>query len=87
MDTYTVNRDGSGLRKLTDEEVRQLPAVAGDTTKDKRLTVYSSTGDLYTLTTPPARSLKSPRPARPRPIRASHRTASASLSHAAATSS
>jgi hypothetical protein len=34
MDT-TVNRDGSGLRKLTAEEVRQLPAVAGDTTRDK----------------------------------------------------
>ncbi len=49
MDTYTVNRDGSALRKLTAEEVRQLPVVAGDTTKDKRLTVYSSTGDLYTL--------------------------------------
>jgi dipeptidyl aminopeptidase/acylaminoacyl peptidase len=49
MDTYTVNRDGSGLRKLTDEEVRQLPPAFGDTTKDKRLMVYSSAGDLYTL--------------------------------------
>ena len=27
MDTYTVNRDGSGLRKLSDEEVRQLPQI------------------------------------------------------------
>lgn len=49
MDTYTVNRDGSGLRKLTDEEVKQLPPASGDTTKDKRLMVYSSAGDLYTL--------------------------------------
>ncbi|MCX6626722.1 MAG: DPP IV N-terminal domain-containing protein, partial [Candidatus Solibacter sp.] len=49
MDTYSVNRDGSGLRKLTDEEVRQLPPASGDTTKDKRLMVYSSAGDLYTL--------------------------------------
>ncbi len=49
MDTYTVNRDGSGLRKLTDQEVRQLPPAFGDTTKDKRLMVYSSAGDLYTL--------------------------------------
>ena len=49
MDTYTVNRDGSGLRKLTGEEVRQLPPALGDTTKDKRLMVYSSAGDLYTL--------------------------------------
>jgi dipeptidyl aminopeptidase/acylaminoacyl peptidase len=49
MDTYTVNRDGSGLRKLADEEVRQLPPALGDTTKDKRLMVYSSAGDLFTL--------------------------------------
>jgi dipeptidyl aminopeptidase/acylaminoacyl peptidase len=49
MDTYTVNRDGSGLRKLTDEEVRQLPPASGDITKDKRLMVYSSAGDLFTL--------------------------------------
>ena len=57
MDTYTVNRDGSGLRKLTDEEVRQLPPAPATPRKDKRLTVYSSAGDLYTsATTPPARS-------------------------------
>ena len=49
MDTYAVNRDGSGLRKLTDDEVRQLPPAAGDTTSDNRLMVYSSAGDLYTL--------------------------------------
>ena len=49
MDTYTVNRDGSELRKLTDEEVRQLPGAQGDTTRDKRLMVYSNSGDLYTL--------------------------------------
>jgi dipeptidyl aminopeptidase/acylaminoacyl peptidase len=49
MDTYTVNRDGNGLRKVTDEEVRQLPPALGDTTKDKRLMVYSSAGDLYTV--------------------------------------
>ena len=49
MDTYTVNRDGGGLRKLTDEELKLLPPALGDTTKDKRLMVYSSAGDLYTL--------------------------------------
>ena len=49
MDTYTANRDGSGLRKLTDAEVRQLPAATGDTSKDKRLTVYASSGDLYAI--------------------------------------
>ena len=49
MDTYVANRDGSGLRKLTDAEVRQLPAAIGDTSKDKRLTVYANAGDLYVL--------------------------------------
>ena len=46
MDTYTANRDGSGLRKLTDEEVKALP-LPGDTSKDKRLTVYSRDGDIF----------------------------------------
>jgi dipeptidyl aminopeptidase/acylaminoacyl peptidase len=49
MDTYVANRDGSGLRKLSDAEVRQLPAAIGDTSKDKRLMVYASSGDLYLL--------------------------------------
>jgi dipeptidyl aminopeptidase/acylaminoacyl peptidase len=48
MDTYTVNRDGAGLRKLSDEEVRKLPG-AGDTSKDRRWTVYAQSGDLYLL--------------------------------------
>src|ERR1035438_2035139 len=47
MDTYTANRDGSGLRKLSDEEIKLLPPVGGDTTHDKRLTVYSLSGDLF----------------------------------------
>src|ERR1035441_7986025 len=48
MDTYTVARDGSGLRKLTAEEVRLVPPALGDTTKDQRLMVYSNAGDLFT---------------------------------------
>src|ERR1017187_2669375 len=48
MDTYTVARDGSGLRKLTTEEVRLLPPAFGETTKDKRHMVYSNAGDLFT---------------------------------------
>ena len=47
MDTYTANRDGTALRKLSDEEIKQMPPAGGDTTHDKRLTVYSSSGDLY----------------------------------------
>src|SRR3982750_4915191 len=49
MDTYTVSRDGGGPRKLSDEEVRQLPPAQGDTSKDKRFMVYSNSGGLYTL--------------------------------------
>lgn len=49
MDTYAANRDGSGLRKLSDAEVRQLPPAIGDTSKDRRLMVYASSGDLYVL--------------------------------------
>ena len=49
MDTYVANRDGSGLRKLTDAEVRALPAATGDTSKDKHSMVYASSGDLYLL--------------------------------------
>ena len=48
MDTYAVNRDGSGRRKLTDEEVRKLPGV-GDTSKDRHWMVYAQNGDIYLL--------------------------------------
>ena len=49
MDTYTVNRDGSGLHKLSDAEVRLLPPANGDLSKDKRLMTYASGGDLFVL--------------------------------------
>ena len=42
MDTWVVNRDGSGLRKLSDEEARLAPPAFGDTSKDHRLTVYAN---------------------------------------------
>jgi dipeptidyl aminopeptidase/acylaminoacyl peptidase len=48
MDTYVVGRDGSGLRKLSDDEVKQVPG-AGDATADKRLTVYGRDGDIFIL--------------------------------------
>ena len=47
MDTYTVERDGSGLRKLTDQEVRDLPPAGGDLSKDKLHTVFSKNGDIF----------------------------------------
>jgi dipeptidyl aminopeptidase/acylaminoacyl peptidase len=47
FDTYVVERDGSGLRKLSDDEAKLAPPAAGDTTKDKRLTTYTRDGDLF----------------------------------------
>ena len=47
MDTYAIGRDGSNLRKLSDEEIKAAPPAPGETTHDQRLTVYSNAGDLF----------------------------------------
>ncbi|MEK6320912.1 MAG: prolyl oligopeptidase family serine peptidase [Acidobacteriota bacterium] len=47
FDTYVVNRDGSGLRKLTEEEARNAPPLGGETSKDKRLTVFVDDSDVF----------------------------------------
>ena len=47
LDTYVVRRDGSGLRKLSEEEWRIAPPPAGDTSKDNRQTVFERDGDIY----------------------------------------
>jgi dipeptidyl aminopeptidase/acylaminoacyl peptidase len=47
MDLYSVNRDGSGLRKYTEEEARLAPPQNGDLSKDKKTTVYVSEGDIF----------------------------------------
>ena len=49
MATYEINRDGSGLRKLSDDEIKRIPQVNGDTSKDRRWTVYSQTGDVFSV--------------------------------------
>jgi dipeptidyl aminopeptidase/acylaminoacyl peptidase len=46
-DTYVANRDGTGLRKLSEEEAKSAPPFGGDTTKDKRLTVFAHDGDIF----------------------------------------
>src|SRR5262245_101142 len=46
-DLYVANRDGSGLRKLSDEEGKLAPPFQGDTSTDKRLTAYNRDGDLF----------------------------------------
>ena len=35
-DTYVVNRDGSGLRKLSEEETKNLPPAFGSRTRDRK---------------------------------------------------
>ncbi len=47
MDLYVVNRDGSGLRKLTEDEAKQAPPALGELSKDKRLTVFAEDGDIF----------------------------------------
>jgi dipeptidyl aminopeptidase/acylaminoacyl peptidase len=46
-DTYVAGRDGTGLRKLSDEESKLAPPATGDTTRDRQRTVYSRDGDIY----------------------------------------
>jgi dipeptidyl aminopeptidase/acylaminoacyl peptidase len=46
-DTYVVNRDGSGLRKLSEEEKKDAPPPNGEKTRDKRRIVYAEEGDIF----------------------------------------
>ena len=47
-DAYVVERDGTGLRKLTeDEALRIVPPAGGELSKDKTLTVFTEDGDVY----------------------------------------
>lgn len=47
LDTYQIERNGSGLKKLSDEEVKSVPPLAGNSSKDKLWTVYEENGDLF----------------------------------------
>src|SRR5215472_9060426 len=47
LDTYVVERDGSGLRKLSDDEARMAPPAAGEPSPDHRLLTYMRDGDLF----------------------------------------
>ncbi len=51
-DTYVVGRDGSALRKLSDDEAKLAPPAAGDSTRDKKRTVYSRDGDIWLYDAP-----------------------------------
>ncbi|MGI9105865.1 MAG: alpha/beta fold hydrolase [Pyrinomonadaceae bacterium] len=47
MDLYVVNRDGTNLRKLSEDEAKQAPPANGELSKDKTLTVFAEEGDIY----------------------------------------
>src|SRR5258706_5521037 len=47
MSLNVVNRDGSGLRRLTDEEAKQAPPATGELSKDKTMTVFADEGDIF----------------------------------------
>lgn len=44
---YVANADGTGLRKLSEEESRLAPPIAGDVSNDKKSTVYAENGDIF----------------------------------------
>jgi dipeptidyl aminopeptidase/acylaminoacyl peptidase len=46
-DLYVVSRDGSGLRKLSEDEAKQAPSLAGDLSKDKKMMVFADDGDIF----------------------------------------
>lgn len=46
-DTYVANRDGSGLRKLSEEETKALPPATGSRTRDRSKIAYAENGDIF----------------------------------------
>src|ERR1700682_5557041 len=47
FDTWTVDRDGRSLRRLTDEEKKDAPPVNGRWTRDHKRALYAEDGDIY----------------------------------------
>jgi dipeptidyl aminopeptidase/acylaminoacyl peptidase len=47
MSLYVVNRDGTGLRRLSEDEAKQAPPANGELSKDKTLTVFTEDGDIF----------------------------------------
>ncbi len=58
-DTWMIPRDSGYPRKLSDDDARTAPPVSGDTTRDRKRTVYVRDGDifLYDFTIDKARQL------------------------------
>lgn len=47
MDWYAVNRDGSNLHKLSEDELKNAPPANGELSKDKTMTVFAEDGDIF----------------------------------------
>ncbi len=47
MSLYVVNRDGTGLRRLSDEEARLAPPANGELSRDKTKTVFTEEGNIF----------------------------------------
>lgn len=47
FDTYEVNRDGSGLRKLTEDEAKLIPPTGAERSKDGARLVWAREGDIF----------------------------------------
>jgi dipeptidyl aminopeptidase/acylaminoacyl peptidase len=47
FDTYVVNRDGSGLKRLSEEEAKNAPPIFGEVSKDKKVTLFVEDGDVF----------------------------------------
>ena len=61
------DRDGTGLRKLSDEEARLAPPAAGDLVQRQAPhRLYAAPATCSSTTTPPARPARSPGPPTPR---------------------
>jgi hypothetical protein len=80
FDTYVVNRDGSGLKMLTEDEARNSPPVLGELSKDKKLTVLPTVPMCSSTTTRRANVARSPPPQTLKPIRDSLVTSGACTS-------
>src|SRR3954454_3797425 len=46
-DTYVVNRDGKGLRKLSEEEAKDAPPMRAEWTRDKKRAVFVDGDDVF----------------------------------------
>jgi dipeptidyl aminopeptidase/acylaminoacyl peptidase len=44
---YIVNRDGSGLRRLTEDEARLAPPANGELSKDRTKTLFTEDGNIF----------------------------------------